>query len=147
MLNKATLIGRLGRDPEIRHPQDGKQIATFSIATSERYMDKSGERQEKTEWHKIVVFGKTADIVEKYVGKATQLYIEGKLQSRKWEDITGADRYTTEIAIGGYGTTLQMLDTRNSNGASKKPQATKPEQSTPASEAIDDVGFDDDIPF
>lgn len=113
-LNKVTLIGNLGRDPEIRHTQDGRPIANFSIATTESWKDKStGERREKTEWHNIVVFSEgLTRVIENYVKKGSKLYIEGQLQTRKWQDQNGNDRYTTEIVLQNYNSQLILLDSR-----------------------------------
>lgn len=116
-LNKVQLIGHLGQDPEIRRTQDGRAIANFSVATSESWRDRnSGERKEKTEWHKVVVFNEgLAKIAEQYLKKGAKVYVEGQLQTRKWEK-DGIDRYATEIVLQGFGSTLTMLDGRNSNG-------------------------------
>ena len=112
-INKVILVGNLGQDPEIRYTADGRPIANFSIATSESWKDKnSGEKREKTEWHRVVVFGKLAEICGEYLSKGRQVYIEGKLQTRKWQGQDGQDRYTTEIVIDGFTGTMQMLGTR-----------------------------------
>ena len=103
-INKVILVGNLGQDPEIRYTADGRPIATFSIATSEAWKDKnSGERREKTEWHRVVVFGKLAEICGQYLAKGRQVYIEGKLQTRKWQGQDGQDRYTTEVVVDQRG--------------------------------------------
>ncbi|BBO83571.1 single-stranded DNA-binding protein [Desulfosarcina ovata] len=115
-INKVILVGNLGRDPEIRYTPDGRAVANFSIATSETWTDKnSGERREKTEWHRIVVFGKLAEICGEYLSKGRQVYIEGKLQTRKWQGQDGQDRYTTEVVVDMRGT-MQMLGTRDGGG-------------------------------
>jgi single-strand DNA-binding protein len=116
-LNKVTLIGNLGKAPEIRKTQSGKPIASFSIATSESWKDKqTGEKKEKTEWHNIVVFNEgLAGVVERYVKKGSKVYIEGALQTRKWQDKDGHDRYTTEVVLQGYSGALIMLDGRNNS--------------------------------
>lgn len=116
-LNKVQLIGNLGKDPEIRHSQDGAKIVTFSVATSETWNDKAtGERKEKTEWHRVVIFNEhLCDVVEKYVRKGSKLYIEGQLQTRKWTDNTNIERYTTEIVLQKYRGELTMLDSKGSN--------------------------------
>ncbi|MXW92846.1 MAG: single-stranded DNA-binding protein, partial [Rhodospirillaceae bacterium] len=100
-VNKVILIGNLGRDPEVRTMQSGDKVANFSVATSERWKDRnSGEMQERTEWHRVVIFGRTAEIAEQYLRKGSKVYIEGQLQTRKWEDNqTGQERYTTEVVI------------------------------------------------
>lgn len=112
-VNKAVLIGNCGKDPEIRTLQNGDKVANFSLATSESWRDKSsGERKEKTEWHRIVVFGKLAGIVEKYVKKGSKLYVSGAIQTRKWTDQSGAEKYTTEVVLQGFGGELTLLDAR-----------------------------------
>lgn len=116
-INKVILVGNLGQDPEIRYTADGRPIANFSIATSETWKDRnSGERREKTEWHRVVVFGKLAEICGEYLSKGRQVYIEGKLQTRKWQGQDGQDRYTTEVVVDIRGT-MQMLGTRDSGPA------------------------------
>ncbi len=118
-VNKVILIGNVGNDPEIRTFGNGGKVANLSIATSETWRDKqSGERKEKTEWHRVAVFGEgLVGVIERYVKKGSKLYIEGKLQTRKWQDRDGNDKYTTEIVLQGPGTTLTMLDSRNSGGS------------------------------
>lgn len=110
-VNKVTLIGNLGADPEIRRTQDGRPIANLNIATSEIWRDKnSGERKEKTEWHRVVIFNEAlCKVVEQYVKKGDKVYIEGQLQTRKWQDNHGQDRYSTEVVLQGYSATLVML--------------------------------------
>jgi len=111
-INKVIIIGNLGKDPEIRQTKDGKEIANFSIATSESWKDKStGEKKEKTEWHKISIFSQgLVSIVKQYVKKGSKLYIEGALQTRKWTDDSGAEKYSTEIVLKDYNSTLQILN-------------------------------------
>ncbi|MCB2145121.1 MAG: single-stranded DNA-binding protein [Deltaproteobacteria bacterium] len=122
-INKVILVGNLGQDPEIRYTADGKPIANFSIATSESWKDKnSGEKREKTEWHRVVVFGKLAEICGEYLSKGRQVYIEGKLQTRKWQGQDGQDRYTTEIVVDQRGI-MQMLGTREGGGGGPRPAA------------------------
>lgn len=118
-VNKVILVGNLGSDPEIRHTQDGRPIANFSLATSESWRDKNtGERREKTEWHRVVIFSEgLCKVVENYVKKGSKLYIEGSLQTRKWTDNSGVEKYTTEVVLQGFNGTLTMLDSRNSGGA------------------------------
>ena len=113
-VNKVILLGRLGKDPEIRAMQSGNKVASFSLATSKRWKDKSTQEQkEKTSWHKVVVFGDgLVDIVEKYVKKGSKIYIEGELQTRKWQDQEGKDRYTTEVVLQGFGGNLTLLDSK-----------------------------------
>jgi single-strand DNA-binding protein len=117
-VNKVILIGNVGADPEIRRTQDGRPIANLRIATSETWRDRnSGERKEKTEWHTVVVFNEgLCKVIEQYVKKGAKLYIEGALQTRKWQDQTGNDRYSTEVVLQGFGSTLTMLDGRGEGG-------------------------------
>jgi len=117
-VNKVILIGNLGKDPEIRTFGNGGKVANFSVATSESWRDKqSGERKEKTEWTNVAIFNDgLVGIVEKYVKKGSKVYVEGKLQTRKWQDRDGNDRYTTEVVLQGYGGQLTLLDSRNSQG-------------------------------
>ncbi len=115
-LNKVMLIGRLGQDPEVRNTQDGRSLCTFSIATSESWSDKNtGEKREKTEWHRVVVFNEgLVNIIQQYVKKGSNVFIEGQIQTRKWEDKDGIEKYTTEIVLQGFNSTFKMLDNRNS---------------------------------
>lgn len=109
-VNKAIILGRAGQDPEIKTFDNGNKVANFSLATSETWKDKqTGEKQESTEWHRVAVFGKLADIVESYVKKGQELYIEGKIKTRSWDDSDGNKRYQTEVVLNGFGDTLQML--------------------------------------
>ncbi len=152
-INKVILIGNLGNDPEVRYMPDGGAVANITVATSEQWKDKqSGERQERTEWHRVVLFRRLGEIAGEYLKKGSKVYIEGKLQTRKWQDQNGNDRYTTEIVANE----LQMLDSRGSGGGSgfsQQPPAqsqaggAKPGNPSAASSSgpVDD--FDDDIPF
>ena len=117
-VNKVILIGNLGRDPEIRSTQDGTKVANLSLATSESWRDKNtGERKERTEWHRVVIFNeRLVDVVEKYVKKGSKLYIEGALQTRKWTDNTGAEKYTTEVVLQRFRGELTMLDGARGGG-------------------------------
>ena len=117
-VNKVILVGNLGRDPEIRHTQDGKKIANISIATSESWKDRNtGERRERTEWHRVVIFSEgLANIAEQYLRKGSKVYIEGQLQTRKWTDQSGQDKYSTEVVLQGFNCTLTMLDGREGGG-------------------------------
>ncbi len=117
-VNKVILVGYVGRDPEIRSTQDGTKVANLSLATSETWRDKnSGERKERTEWHRVVIFNeRLVDVVEKYVKKGAKLYIEGALQTRKWTDNTGAEKYTTEVVLQRFRGDLTMLDSRGGGG-------------------------------
>ncbi len=118
-VNKVILVGNLGRDPEIRFTQAGKKIANLSVATSDSWKDKqTGERREKTEWHRVVIFSEgLADIAEKYLRKGSKVYLEGQLQTRKWQDQSGQDKYSTEVVLQGFNSTLTMLDSRAGGGA------------------------------
>lgn len=112
-VNKVILVGTLGRDPEVRYTPNGNAIANLNMATSEQWTDKqSGERQERTEWHRVVIFGKLAEIAGQYLKKGSQVYLEGKLQTRKWQDQSGQDRYSTEVVLDANGQ-MQMLGGRN----------------------------------
>lgn len=117
-VNKVILIGNLGRDPEVRHAQDGTKIVTLNLATSEQWRDRaSGERRERTEWHRVVIFNeRLADVAERFLRKGSKVYIEGQLQTRKWQDQQGQDRYTTEVVLGRFRGELTMLDGRGGEG-------------------------------
>jgi single-strand DNA-binding protein len=117
-VNKVILVGNLGRDPEVRNSQDGNKIVNLALATSETWNDRqSGERKEKTEWHRIVIFNdRVADVAERFLKKGAKIYVEGSLQTRKWTDQGGQERYTTEIVIGRFNGQLTMLDTRGAGG-------------------------------
>jgi single-strand DNA-binding protein len=140
-LNRATLIGNLGRDPELRSMQDGTRIATLSLATSETWRDRSsGERKERTEWHRVVIFNPgLAEIAEKYLRKGSKIYIEGALHTRKWTDQGGYDHYTTEIVLGRFNGALTLLD-----GAPRPGEADSNASPDPAPPPAD---LDDPIPF
>jgi single-strand DNA-binding protein len=151
-VNKVILIGNLGRDPEVRYMPDGGAITNISIATTENWKDKNGEKQEKTEWHRVAFFGKLAEIAGEYLKKGSQVYVEGRLQTRKWQDKEGNDKYTTEIVADR----MQMLGSRQGMGgagerdaperdAAPRPSAAKPAGAKPAGSKFDD--FEDDIPF
>ena len=151
-VNKVILIGNLGQDPEVRYMQSSNAVANFTLATSESWRDKqSGEMKEKTEWHRVVVFGKLAEVAGQYLQKGSQVYIEGQLQTRKWQDQQGQDRYSTEVVVN-IGGSMQMLGGRNS-GNDSVPQAGSqkpPQQQTQQPPAQDEppMNFDDmDIPF
>ncbi|MEK7666308.1 MAG: single-stranded DNA-binding protein [Pseudomonadota bacterium] len=158
-VNKVILVGNLGKDPEVRYSPNGGAVANITIATSESWKDKtSGEKQEKTEWHRVVFFGRLAEIAGEYLKKGAQVYIEGRLQTRKWQDKEGKDRYTTEIVAGE----MQMLGSREGRGApsefdqssdegrssggssSRAPATASSGGGKPSSPPSD---FDDDIPF
>jgi single-strand DNA-binding protein len=117
-VNKVILVGNLGKDPEVRSTQDGSKIVNLTLATSETWNDRaSGERKEKTEWHRVVVFNdRVADVAERFLKKGAKIYVEGSLQTRKWTDQQGQERYTTEVVIGRFNGQLTMLDTRSGGG-------------------------------
>jgi single-strand DNA-binding protein len=117
-INKVILVGNLGRDPEIRQTQDGREIAHLSIATSDTWRDKNtGERKEKTEWHRVVIFSDgLINVVKNYLHKGSKVYVEGSLQTRKWTDQSGQEKYTTEVVLQGFGGTLTMLDSKGGGG-------------------------------
>ncbi|MCW8905677.1 MAG: single-stranded DNA-binding protein [Sedimenticola sp.] len=147
-VNKVILIGNVGKDPDVRYMPNGNAVANVTLATSESWKDKnSGETQERTEWHRIVFFRRLAEIVGEYVKKGSKLYVEGKLQTRKWQDQSGQDRYTTEIVADQ----MQMLDSRGGGGSSASYDAPRQQDSSgggePRSAPMPDDGFDDDIPF
>lgn len=139
-VNKAIIIGRLGRDPEVRYTPSGSAVANFSVATSEEWKDKeTGEKRERTEWHRIVAFNRLGEICGEYLSKGRQVYIEGRIQTREWEDQNGVKRYTTEIVANQ----MQMLGARDSAGGGRPDGPPVPEYpGTPASGPDDD-----DIPF
>jgi len=118
-VNKVILVGNLGADPEVRHMQDGRPVVNLRLATSESWRDKAtGERRERTEWHRVVIFNEgLARIAEQYLRKGSKIYVEGQLQTRKWQDQSGQDRYTTEVVLQGFNGNLTMLDTRSGGGA------------------------------
>jgi single-strand DNA-binding protein len=143
MINKAILVGNLGREPDIRFTSNGEAIANLAVATSESWKDKNtGEKIEKTEWHRVVVFGKLADVCQKYLHKGSKIFVEGKLQTRKW-DKNGVDTYTTEVVLSGWNCTLMMLD---SKGDPVEPSEEVSE--SPKIQPVDDFEDDmEDIPF
>lgn len=149
-INKVILIGNLGQDPDVRYSADGRAIANISLATTDSWKDKNtGERQDRTEWHRVVFFGKLAEIVAEYLKKGSQVYIEGRLQTRKWQDKSGQDRYTTEVVVDINGT-MQMLDSRGGGGASQPSGGGYGGPASPSSgqEPAGGMGDpDDDIPF
>jgi single-strand DNA-binding protein len=117
-VNKVMLIGNLGRDPEVRHSQDGTKIVQLSVATSEQWRDKAtGERKDRTEWHRVVIFNeRLADVAERFLKKGSRLFIEGQLQTRKWTDSTGQEKYTTEVVLSRYRGEVTILDNKNGEG-------------------------------
>lgn len=141
-VNKVILIGNLGNDPEIRHSNSGQEIANLSVATDESYKDKNtGQLVPRTEWHKVVIFGKLAEIASQYLRKGSKVYLEGRLQTRKWQDQAGQDRYTTEIVVDMSGT-MQMLDGRSGDSGHAQPTSS----ANRAHQAPAD-DYEDDIPF
>jgi single-strand DNA-binding protein len=147
-VNKVILVGNLGRDPEIRSTQDGREIANITVATSESWKDKnSGERKEKTEWHRVVIFSEgLVNVVKNYLKKGAKVYIEGSLQTRKWTDKDGQEKYSTEVVLQGFGSTLTMLDGKREGGS----ESSSYNQSAPASSGQRQPAAelaDDEIPF
>ncbi len=143
MLNKAMVIGNLGADPEIRHTQEGTPVATFSVATTERWTDKSGQRQETTEWHRIVAWRRLAEICNDYLHKGSKVYVEGKIQTRKWQDQNGNDRYTTEIVARE----MKMLDSRGEGGGGSTGFEEPPLPEPPADSGFGGGSTGSDVPF
>ncbi len=156
-LNKVTLLGHLGKDPEIRSMQNGNEVATFTIATSESWKDKNtGERKEKTEWHRVVIFSQgLVGIVKNYVKKGSKVYVEGALQTRKWTDKDGNDKYTTEVVLQGFNATIILLDKKeggssNAGGGNNYSQNSYGNSSSNANADIPSgipSDIDDEIPF
>ncbi|WP_408058948.1 single-stranded DNA-binding protein [Vibrio mytili] len=174
-VNKVILVGNLGNDPEIRYMPNGGAVANITIATSDSWRDKAtGEQREKTEWHRVVLFGKLAEVAGEYLRKGSQVYIEGQLQTRKWQDQSGQDRYSTEVVVQGFNGVMQMLGGRSQGGApatggqqqqggwgqpqqpAQQQQYNAPQQQQPQQQAPQQpqqqyneppMDFDDDIPF
>jgi single-strand DNA-binding protein len=159
-VNKVILVGNLGKDPEIRRTQDGRPIANLSVATSETWRDRAtGERKEKTEWHRVVIFNEgLAKVAEQYLKKGAKVYIEGQLQTRKWTDQSGVEKYSTEVVLQGFNSTLTMLDGKGGGGSFSDdmgggggdfgvsgPSSSAPRRAVPAGARNNDM--DDDIPF
>lgn len=146
-LNKVMLIGNLGRDPEIRSTQNGNRIASLNVATSENWKDKNtGERKEKTEWHRVSVFNDgLVGVIERYLKKGSKVFIEGQLETRKWQDKDGKDQYTTEIVLRNFGGTLTMLDGSDSQSSAPKSDYKTTREVSGANTLPDDL--EDDIPF
>jgi single-strand DNA-binding protein len=161
-INKVILIGNLGNEPDVRYMPSGDAVANVSLATSEAWKDKNtGEMQERTEWHRVVFFGKLAEIVKQYLHKGSKIYVEGQLRTKKWQDKEGQDRYTTEVYVGVTGT-MQMLDGRPGSGTAdygdsgmSRPSGGGQQRTAPAPAPVSGGGqrsseappFDDDIPF
>ena len=161
-VNKVILVGNLGKDPEIRRTQDGRPIANLSVATSETWRDKAtGERKEKTEWHRVVIFNEgLCKVAEQYLKKGAKVYIEGALQTRKWTDQSGVEKYSTEVVLQGFNSTLTMLDGRGGGGGggsfgdepggdfgSSGPVSSAPRRPVAAGGGGRNSDMDDDIPF
>ncbi len=159
-INKVILVGNLGQDVELKYISDGRAVTTLSVATSDSWTDKNtGQKVDKTEWHRVSLFGKLAEIASQYLHKGSKVYVEGSLRTQKWQDKTGADRYTTEIVVSGFNGTLQMLDRRDNADTGGAPVPQQPAPSVPAPQQavavpvsdpitpVDNSGFDDDIPF
>ncbi|MEZ0061949.1 single-strand DNA-binding protein [Bradyrhizobium elkanii] len=159
-VNKVILVGNLGKDPEIRRTQDGRPIANLSIATSETWRDKAtGERKEKTEWHRVVIFNEgLCKVAEQYLKKGAKVYIEGQLQTRKWTDQSGVEKYSTEVVLQGFNSNLTMLDGRGGGGGSfsddagsdfgsSGPVSSAPRRAVAAGGGSRNSDMDDDIPF
>tara|TARA_B100000941_G_scaffold282433_1_gene250881 strand:+ start:302 stop:763 length:462 start_codon:yes stop_codon:yes gene_type:complete len=149
-LNKVLLIGRLGADPEIKQMVNGKSVARLSLATSQSWKDKNtGEKKEKTEWHRIVVFNEgLVNVVQQYLKKGAQIYVEGQLSTRKWKDEqSGQDKYSTEILIQGYNSSLTMLGGGNSAGIQQGSSSQKIEKGVVDDVSLNQNDLDDDIPF
>lgn len=144
-INKVILIGNLGNEPEVKYLPSGDAVANISLATSESWKDKQGQAQERTEWHRVVFFGKLAEIVKQYLHKGSKVYVEGKLRTRKWQAQDGSDRYSTEIVVD-IGGTMQMLDGKPA-GDSAPAGDQRGGGSKPAPSAPSEHPFDDDIPF
>jgi single-strand DNA-binding protein len=154
-VNKVILVGRLGKDPEVRYMTNGEAVASATLATSENWKDKGGEKQERTEWHSLVFYRRLAEIAGEYLKKGSQVYIEGKIQTRKWQDKeTGKDRYTTEIIVNEMqmlgsksgGSSFEVVESQSSAPARSAPAARPTAASAPSSKSNFD-NFDDDIPF
>ena len=140
-LNKCMFIGNLGRDPEVRTMQDGKKVANLSLACSEAWRDRStGERKERTEWIRVVVFGPLAEVAEKYAAKGSKLYVSGQMQTRKWSDKDGVEKYSTEVVLQGFNSELILLDGRKGSDTDDTPVADR-------GRATGRNDMDDDIPF
>lgn len=164
-INKCIILGRVGNDPEVKYSASGSAIANLSVATSEQWKDKqTGEKKEQTEWHRVVIFGKLAEVAGEYLRKGSQVYIEGQLRTRKWTDSNGVDKYTTEIVIPQMGGVMQMLGGRRDDSDQQQPRqqsgqqpqggwGTNPQQQQPQKQQSPQGGneppidFDDDIPF
>ncbi len=151
-INKVILVGNLGQDPEIRSTQDGREIASFSIATSDSWKDKNtGEKKDKTEWHRIVIFSQgLVGIAKSYLKKGTKVYLEGSLQTRKWTDAQGVEKYTTEVTLQNYNSTLQILDSKDRASGGSSENYSNNSGNASSNRKNSDVVVeenDDEIPF
>lgn len=154
-VNRVTILGNLGNDPEVKYTQSGSAIANLTVATSESWNDKAtGEKREAVEWHRVVLFGKLAEVAGEYLRKGSQVYIEGQLRTRKWTDQSGQEKYTTEIVVGMNGV-MQMLGSKQDSKPQQQsgwgqPQQPKPQQQSkpaPSGQNVPPMDFDDSIPF
>jgi single-strand DNA-binding protein len=148
-INKVILVGNLGRQPELKQTTTGNTLANLALATSKSWNDKAGVKQERTEWHNITVFGRLAEIVGQYCQKGTKLYVEGELETNKWQDKQGNDRYTTKVIVNNFGGAIQMIDSKNSQEQSNPvPPTTPPPVAEHAPiEPVAKDEFEDEIPF
>ena len=156
-VNKVIIVGNLGRDPEVRHTQEGGKVVNLNVATSEQWKDRgSGERREKTEWHRVVIFNeRLGEVAERYLKKGSKVYIEGSLQTRKWTDKEGQERYTTEVVVGRFKGELTLLDSRGGEGGGATAGFEGPSSSAPSAGGGRSGGggwdappdLDDEIPF
>ena len=153
-VNKVILVGNLGADPEVRTLPSGNKVVNLSVATSDNWRDKNtGERKEKTEWHRVVIFSEgLVRVAEQYLKKGSKVYLEGQLQTRKWQDQAGQDKYSTEVVLQGFNSNLTMLDGRGENGGdnagfSSPPARSEGRRPSASAPAFESGGMDDDIPF
>lgn len=151
-VNKVILVGNLGADPEVRNLPSGGKVVNLSIATSERWKDKTtGEQREKTEWHRVVIFSEgLAKVAESYLRKGSKVYIEGQLQTRKWQDQSGVDKYSTEVVLQGFNSNLTLLDGKQDGGEQRQDAGQSSGSSRPSANrqpAFEPGGLDDGIPF
>ena len=153
-VNKVILVGNLGADPEVRTLPSGNKVVNLSVATSDNWRDKNtGERKEKTEWHRVVIFSAgLVRVAEQYLKKGSKVYLEGQLQTRKWQDQSGQDKYSTEVVLQGFNSNLTMLDGRGENGGdsagfSSPPARSEGRRPSASAPAFESGGMDDDIPF
>jgi single-strand DNA-binding protein len=151
-VNKVTLLGRLGKDPEVRNFQNGGKVVNFSLATSERWKDSDGNQKERTEWHNVAIFNeKLGEVAEKYLRKGSLVYLEGQLQTRKWQDQSGNDRYTTEVVLPRFGGAITFIGGKGDGGGDAPANDAPPSVSAPRRSSLRSVAenraLDDDLPF